>query len=262
MISKSIIALMFVVIVYLLRKVVNWVERGCLFQNVRCPSSVKVKGDDVQEVNIGKVNALYYKNPVRDDRIVMYLHGNSGHIHQRYSILNRFKPYASFIMFDYSGYGKTPGKPTELGVKKDAMKVWRWLIDSKGYTPDQIVVYGNSLGSSIATWLVSVLDKEKPRQLVIQAGFCNYREIVGDLMHPLISYLCTISFDTASYLESIGDRVPVLIVHSPDDKLINIRHSKHLREKNPHAKFYQITGTHNNPGLDNKYFEYFCNECL
>ena len=159
-------------------------------------------------------------------------------------------------MFDYQGYGKTPGNPTENGVKEDAKIVYDFLRYDEGYSPDQIIIYGNSLGSSIAAWLVDSLE-EKPRYLVMQSSFSSYRDIVSDILHPILSHLCTLSFDSSAYVKSIGNTVPILIIHSPNDHLINIRHSKRLLDVNVNAKFYQITGTHNRPHLDDKFFEYF-----
>lgn len=248
------ILLIFIASLLIARYCIHRIECFCLFQGNPCiNSSTLPKGS--KEIDIGDINTIYYKNE-DSPYVVLYLHGNAGHIHNRYHLVKRLKKVGSFIMFDYHGYGKTGGSSDEHIVKDDAMEVYKHL--RKSYDSNQIIIYGNSMGSSIAAWLAQeLLSKgEYPKALIMQAGFCCFKHIVSDLFHPAITPFLTLSFNSEDYVKNIGNKIPVLIIHSKDDELIDFKHSKKLISQNPHAKFYEIKGDHNNPIYGDKFMDF------
>ncbi|KAG8926514.1 hypothetical protein FRC01_008748 [Tulasnella sp. 417] len=153
---------------------------------------------------------------------------------------------ANVLVIDYRGFGDSEGTPTEEGVNLDALASWKWLVDS-GANPGDIVVMGHSLGTGIATKLVTQLQAEgvEPRALVVVAPFSSIEALfasysIGGLI-PLFRPLQIIPFVdklVAKYIHSrfstidlIGHvRVPTLIVHAKDDTTIPHSHSGHLFE--------------------------------
>lgn len=59
------------------------------------------------------------------------------------------------FIFDYRGYGNSEGKPSEEGTYLDVKAAYKWLTEKKGISPDDIIVFGRSLGGSIAAHLAS-----------------------------------------------------------------------------------------------------------
>ncbi len=91
---------------------------------------------------------------------VLFLHGNAGSISHRLDYLPMFYRlgYNTFI-FDYRGFGESSGTPSEPGTYLDAQAAWQYLIEKKTLPPDNVVLFGESLGGAIAAWLAA---NEKP----------------------------------------------------------------------------------------------------
>ena len=58
------------------------------------------------------------------------------------------------MLLDYRGYGKSEGEPSEKGLYLDAEAAYDWIV-AHGYTPKQIVIHGESLGTAVATYLAT-----------------------------------------------------------------------------------------------------------
>ena len=86
--------------------------------------------------------------------VLLFFHGNAGNISHRLESLKIFHDLGlSVLIFDYRGYGLSEGKPSEQGTYRDAEAVWRYLTEERGVPPDEIVIFGRSLGASIAAYL-------------------------------------------------------------------------------------------------------------
>jgi hypothetical protein len=85
---------------------------------------------------------------------VLIFHGNAGNISHRLDYLTMFNRlgYATLII-DYRGYGKSTGTPSEDGTYRDGEAAWRHLIEARQLKPQDIVLFGESLGGGVATWL-------------------------------------------------------------------------------------------------------------
>ena len=89
---------------------------------------------------------------------VLMFHGNAGNISHRLDYLLMFNRlgYAALIV-DYRGYGKSTGSPSEEGTYRDALAAWRHLTEGRGIRPADIVIFGESLGAAVASWLAARL---------------------------------------------------------------------------------------------------------
>jgi uncharacterized protein len=176
-------------------------------------------------------------------KVVVFFHGNGGNISANLKILPIFYRLGlrTFI-FDYRGYGRSEGTPSEEGTYWDAETVWRYLTKSEGIAPGRIILYGHSLGGAVAASLAS---KVKPRALILEASFSSIPEL-GKSVFPFfpVRMMCKFQYNTRAFLSQIS--VPVLVIHSPNDKTVPFSHGETLyRAANPPKRFLKIYGTHN-----------------
>ncbi|MDD5658106.1 MAG: alpha/beta fold hydrolase, partial [Elusimicrobia bacterium] len=83
--------------------------------------------------------------------VLLYCHGNAGNISSRmHKVAMLHRLGAGVLLFDYRGYGKSEGRPSEAGTYRDAEAAWRWLVEAKGFAPERVVLYGESLGNAVA----------------------------------------------------------------------------------------------------------------
>jgi hypothetical protein len=175
--------------------------------------------------------------------VALFCHGNGGNISyclESVQILNRLR--LSVFLFDYRGYGTSSGEPTEQGTYLDAEAAWRWLVEQKGIPPDQIILFGRSLGGSVAAWLAQ---HREPRALIVESAFTSIPDIGADA-YPLfpVRLLCRYSYSCIDYVRHV--KVPVLVVHSRDDEIIPFSHGERLYEAAHQPKaFLELSGGHN-----------------
>jgi fermentation-respiration switch protein FrsA (DUF1100 family) len=176
-------------------------------------------------------------------RVLLFFHGNAGNISHRGDSIRIFHRLGlSVLIIDYRGYGRSEGSPSEQGLYRDARAAWRWLTGEGGYAPEDIVVFGRSLGAAVAARLAAETD---PAGLILESGFSSARDAARSIF-PLISWLVIrrYDFDAARALASV--RSPVLVLHSPDDEIIPYGLGRRLYEAAGEPKrFVDLRGGHN-----------------
>ena len=174
---------------------------------------------------------------------VLFCHGNGGNIMHRLDSINFFNNLGlSCFIFDYRGYGKSQGKPTEDGTYLDAMAAYQWLVEEKNIPAENIIIFGRSLGASIAANLAS---KIKSRSLVMESTFTSYVD-VGKKFYPYmpIRLFARFKYRTIDYLKEV--HCPVMIVHSRDDEIMPFEFALKLYQAaNEPSEFVEIFGNHN-----------------
>lgn len=273
-IIKIFLILIFTYVV--IRLFTNHIKPQLLFDPVKINNNYKINLNDHQqklnhkfgningilkEFNITSddgivINGLHYHNPSTPN-CILYSHGNYGHIYRKLDYFYKFGHLGSFVMYDYRGYGKTTGDPTINGVLDDSLSVWKYLTNI--YTPEQITIFGESMGGSISAWLTMYLIKQNitPAGLVMLSGFASLKDICKDLHGYILSHLVDNDLDSKNYIKEIQDKLPILIIHSPTDELIPYDHAYILLQHNPHAKQHVISGSHSEPDLDDVLLQEF-----
>ncbi|HSQ03142.1 MAG TPA: alpha/beta fold hydrolase, partial [Burkholderiales bacterium] len=113
----------------------------------------------------------------------LLLHGNAGNISHRLGYVPIFRRLGySTLLVDYRGYGESTGSPSEEGTYLDGAASWTWLTQTRGIAPRDIVIFGESLGGGVATWLAS---RHTPRAVVLASTFTS----IPDLAEELYPYL-------------------------------------------------------------------------
>lgn len=216
----------------------------------------------LEEINIKEqeriINCLYFKNS-NSDNLIIFSHGNAGNILNRIPFAVKLANLSSVLIYDYRGYGKSTGKPTEKGLYADIITVWKYTIKNKLVNdPNNIILYGESLGCSVTAHLGSKLCKNKkykPKSIIMQSGFSSLKNIALDLFPKFLVIFLYSKYDSMKYLAKIKGHVPILILHSNDDEMINVKHAHALIAANNSSTidFHALEGTHNNPVLNSEY---------
>ena len=177
-------------------------------------------------------------------RTVLVCHGNAGNISHRLdrTLLLQAKLGLSVFLFDYRGYGKSEGSPNEEGTYSDGRAAYQYLID-RGLDPDEIVLFGESLGASIAVQLAL----EKPAAaLVLEAPFSSIRDMAA-AAYPFLPLgrLARTRYDNLAKIPSID--VPLLVFHGTHDRVVPFAQGERLFDAAPEPKrFYAISGAGHN----------------
>ena len=180
---------------------------------------------------------------VNSQLTVLFCHGNGGNIMHRLDSINFFyKLGLSCFIFDYRGYGNSEGKTTEEGTYLDVMAAYEWLTRDKKVLPENIIIFGRSLGGSIATNLAS---KVEAGSLVIESAFTSYVDM-GRKFYPYmpVRWFARFSYRTIDYVKDV--RCPVMVIHSRTDEVVPFEFGLELYEEAREPKeFIEIFGSHN-----------------
>jgi len=186
----------------------------------------------------------WYLPPLRDDgRMIAYFHGNAGHHGDRVS---RIIPYAAegygILLVGYRGYGGNPGEPTEGGLYTDARAALDFL-QGQGVRPDQLILFGESLGSAVATQMAV----ERPaRALILEAPFASIlRSAQQRYRYLAFDFLVRDKFDTLAKIGGINK--PLLVIHGDLDRTTPARFGRMVFEaaKEPKLGFFPGEAGHN-----------------
>jgi hypothetical protein len=162
--------------------------------------------------------------PLANQRVLLYLHGNTQNIGSNAKHANRLKNLGfSVLVIDYQGYGKSSGNdPTESSVYADAQAAWDYLLQ-KGYQPKQILVYGHSLGGAIAINLISSQQNNtaQAKGLIIDGSFTSVVDMAS--LEPKyrifpINLLIHQNFNSIAKVSSIHS--PILYIHGAADEVV------------------------------------------
>lgn len=172
---------------------------------------------------------------------LLFCHGNAGNLSNRVEramVLNRMG--VNLLLFDYRGYGRSSGVPSEAGLTRDAQACWNWIRERTG--PERIVVMGESLGGGVASALAA---ENRPAGLILESTFTSAVDLGAELYPWLpVRMLSRNRFDTRSRLPRVG--CPVLVLHSPEDETIPYAHGRALFEAASEPKqFADLVGGHN-----------------
>ncbi|MFC1724983.1 alpha/beta hydrolase [candidate division KSB1 bacterium] len=208
------------------------------------PDFIGIEYEQIEFKATDGVNLSGWFVPANNHRgIILFCHGNAGNIsHRLESIKIFFELGLSVFIFDYRGYGQSEGNPSETGTYLDAEGAWKYLIQVKNIKSDEIVIFGRSLGASIAAWTAQ---KYNPKALIIESAFTSVPGL-GSKIYPFlpVKLLSRFKYSTIDYIRDIS--CPLLIVHSRNDDLIPYEHGIKLFETAHEPKdFLEISGTHN-----------------
>jgi fermentation-respiration switch protein FrsA (DUF1100 family) len=148
--------------------------------------------------------------------VILYLHGNAGHIGYRGE---RFRAIAAqgwgAMIPEYRGYGGNPGQPSEAGLRQDAAAALA-ALHAQGIAPGRIVLWGESLGSGLAAWLAA---RHPVGAVVLETPYTSIAAIAKQ-RYPFIPVdtLLKDRFDSLAELPVIA--APILVAVAGRDRVV------------------------------------------
>lgn len=188
-------------------------------------------------------------------KTVLFCHGNSGNISHRSYIIDLCQTLGlNLLVFDYRGYGESPGRPSIDSICQDGLIVYKYLINQ--CTQDNIIIWGESLGGAIATYIASIYT---PNCLILMCTFSSlddvikYQDITKFIAHLLSLTIQYLGSNLPNKLKIKYVKCPIAVIHSTEDEVIPYSCAKILYNSIPHNNkiFIKIQGSHSNPQINN-----------
>jgi len=179
--------------------------------------------------------------------VVLFCHGNAGNVTHRADSLRALHNGVgvAVFVFDYRGYGRSAGRPSEEGIIADARAARAWLAQRAAVSEQEIVVLGESLGGAVAVHLAA---EDGAGALVLESTFTSVADMGAELYPWLpVRYLIRTRLDSLSKIAKYHG--PVLISHGDCDTIVPFAHGQRLfKAANEPKEFAAMTGCdHNDP---------------
>lgn len=175
--------------------------------------------------------------------VVVFFHGNAGNISHRLDSLQIFHDLGlATLIFDYRGYGRSTGTPSEQGTYRDADAVWRYVTEQRHTPAQEIVLFGRSLGAAIAVYVAA---RHAPKALILESAFRSIPDLAAEV-YPFLParWLARFRYSAEAHLRAVA--CPVLVVHSREDEIIPFAHGQRLfAVANEPKQLLEIRGGHN-----------------
>ncbi len=156
---------------------------------------------------------------------LIYCHGNSGSIADRIGIYRQLRRLKlNIFTFDYRGFGRSSGQPSESGLFADARAAYDLLLGRPEIDPAKVLVFGHSLGGAVA---IDLAVHRPAAGLVVQSSFTNLRAMARE-MYPTapIHWLTRNEFRS---IEKVGRlEMPKLFIHGSEDGTVPYRMGEEL----------------------------------
>ena len=220
------------------------------------PELNKILGSKSESLRIpsknGELDSLYIKIPGAD-KLLIVSHGNAGNLGHRLGLAALLgKTGASVLLYDYRGYGESQGQPSCDNVLADGLTAYDYAVKTLGYKPQDIVLYGESIGCAVATY---IMDNRPAGKIILQSPFVS----LGQTARDKLFFLAVVpgfmqpspAMDNLAALSK--PHPPLLLIHGNKDTILPMAYSKTLMAKAlPPKRFYESPGEgHNDIGLTN-----------
>ncbi|KAL8196334.1 hypothetical protein R6Q57_025334 [Mikania cordata] len=200
-----------------------------------------------------KIVAFYLKNPYAR-LTLLYSHGNAADLGQLFDLFVQLKANlrVNIMGYDYSGYGASTGKPSESNTYADIEAVYKCLETEYGVSQEDIILYGQSVGSGPTLHLAAKLPRL--RGVVLHSGILSGLRVVCHVK-------CTLCFDIYKNVNKIRKvKCPTLVIHGTEDDVVNWLHGNGLWKmaKDPYEPLWIKGGGHCNLELYPDYIRHLC----
>tara|TARA_Y100000590_G_scaffold319322_1_gene361365 strand:- start:115 stop:951 length:837 start_codon:yes stop_codon:yes gene_type:complete len=182
---------------------------------------VKIKTQD----NIELLSWYHNKN-INNYKTILFLHGNAGSLENRIHKINNFKDMnINFLLLAWRGFSGNKGQPTEQNLYEDARSAIRWL-ESKGIKENNIIIYGESLGTGIAT---EIAQNKNFAGIILESPFTSMIE-AGKTKYPFlpVRFLLKDKYESNKKIKNI--KSPILIMHGKVDNIVPFYMGKKMYE--------------------------------
>jgi len=195
-----------------------------------------------------RLDAVSLRADIPSQYWILFCPPAAGTIHGRLqSQLNELQTLGyNIFAFDYRGFGRNPGRPSESGVYEDGLAAYRYVVDQMGIPPSRVILAGRSLGSAVA---VELSTKVASAGLLLMSTLDSVPAAAARF-YPWapVNWLASLRFDSAAKARRVHG--PVLMVHGTRDQLIPIAAARTLFDALPEPKLLlETSGGHNRAGF-------------
>jgi fermentation-respiration switch protein FrsA (DUF1100 family) len=193
------------------------------------------------------LHGWFFEQP-KASHAILFLHGNGEQVADVGAEMDalRARYDASVFAFDYRGYGKSQGRPSESGLVADGQAAQKWLAERLEIEPAEIILYGRSLGGGVA---VQVASRNGAKALVLDRTFYSIVSLAAEKFRWIpVRWLMRNRFES---FQSIADfQGPILQVHGPVDRVVPFESGVQLHQAatSPDKQFLNVPNLgHNDP---------------
>ena len=179
----------------------------------------------------------YHEKNLKDFKTLLFFHGNAGSLENRIHKLNKFNDMnINFLIIAWRGFSGNKGKPSEKGLYEDGQSAIQWLLD-KGLKEEDIIIYGESLGTGVATHLAQ---NKNFAGVILETPFTSMVD-AAKTFYPYIpvNFLLKDKFKSNAKIQNINS--PVLIMHGEADQIVPFAMGKKIFEIANEPKFSYFT---------------------
>lgn len=176
--------------------------------------------------------------------VLLWCHGNAGNMISRLESMKAFyRRGLSVFLFDYRGYGKSVGVPSEAGLYRDGIAAWDHLVRERNVPENRVVVFGRSLGAAVAA---EVARSRPAAGLILEAAFPSIEAVARRMFGGMPAHLLLKS--RFPLVETLGNvKAPVLVLHGDRDSMIPFEMGREVfRAAREPKRFYRIAGAAHN----------------
>ena len=190
---------------------------------------VKIKTNDV--INL---KGWFYKKDIKKFKTILFFHGNAGSLENRTYKLNHFKDLnLNFLIIAWRGFSGNKGQPNERGLYEDAKSALSWLKE-KGIEEKDIILYGESLGTSVA---IEVAQDKNYGGVILESPFTSMANM-GKKYYPFLPVKFLLKDKFESYKKINKIRIPVFIIHGKVDKIVPYAMGKKMYQLANQPKYF------------------------
>lgn len=176
----------------------------------------------------GTLHGWFLPASATDSFTVIVFNGNAGNRAYRAPLAAALRAGGcAVLLFDYRGFGDSPGMPTESGLEADARAVRAYAAQRADVRADRLVYFGESLGTAVA---VTLAVEHPPVSLILRSPFTSLAD-VGRVHYPILPVRWLLRDQFASVNRIANVRSPVLILAGDRDSIVPLDLSRRLFEK-------------------------------
>lgn len=186
--------------------------------------------------------AAVVRGPQKGNVAIIYCHGNAEDITSSSDLFDMFALDGYTVAaVDYPGYGLSDEKPDEEGCYRNVHRLYDWLVETCGFSPENIAVIGFSIGTGPAVELAA---SKKVGALILEAAYLSAPRIMTGRRVLLID-----PFPNIGRIDKIN--CPLLAIHGTADSIIPFSHGKRLFDLAKEPKlFVPVEGADHNDFID------------
>ena len=179
----------------------------------------------------------YHNKNLNNYKTILFLHGNAGSLENRIHKINHFKDMnVNFLLISWRGFSGNKGKPTEKGLYEDAKSAVAWL-KSKGVNENNIIIYGESLGTGVAT---EIAQNKNFAGIILESPFTSMVD-AGKNQYPYLPVRLLLKDKYESNKKIKNIKSPILIMHGKVDTLVPFDMGKKMYELANEPKYYYFS---------------------